>query len=119
MKIKWNRFTSERGIFPKLTKKHITDEEYQHAQDVYTKLNCQSFYDYHVAYLQCDVLLLSDIFENFRKICLDYYELDPLNYISAPGMAWDALLLKTKIELELISDPKILDIVERMKRGGG
>ena len=81
-------------------------------------MNCQTFYDYHVAYLQCDVLLLSDIFENFRKMCLDYYELDPLNYISAPGMAWDALLLKTKIELELISDPKILDIVERMKRSG-
>ena len=51
-------------------------------------------------------------------MCLDYYDLDPINYISSPGLAWDALLLKTKIELELISDPKILDIVERMKRGG-
>ena len=66
------------AFYSKLTKKHITDEEYQHAQDVYTKLNCQTFYDYHVAYLQCDVLLLSDIFENFRKMCLDYYEISQL-----------------------------------------
>jgi hypothetical protein len=54
------------AFYSNLTKKDITDEEYQHVQDVYTQLNCQTFYDYHVAYLQCDVLLLSDIFENFR-----------------------------------------------------
>ena len=64
-------------------------------------------------YLKCDVLLLADVFENFRKTCQTYYGLDPANYISAPSLVWDAMLLQTKIEIELISDPMILDIVER------
>ena len=48
-------------------------------------------------------------------MCLLNYRLDPCNYITAPGLFWDAMLLKTKIEIELISDPKILDVVERQK----
>ena len=82
------------AFYSKLTQKGITDEEYEHCQHAYKQLNCKTFYDYHLAYLRCDVLLLADIFENVRKTCLSYYELDPLNYISAPGLAWDAVVLK-------------------------
>ena len=71
-----------------------------------------------MTYLKCDVLLLADVFENFRRTCLNYYELDPANYITAPALSWDAMLKMTKMELELIHDPKILDIIERQKRGG-
>ena len=71
-----------------------------------------------MAYLKTDVLLLSDIFENFRKVCMNYYKLDPANYLSAPSLAWDAMLLLTNIELELITDLKMLNLVENMKRGG-
>ena len=71
-----------------------------------------------MAYLKTDVLLLADVFENFRKTCFEYYGLDPANYISSPGLAWDATLLKTNVNLELISDLKVLDIMERCKRGG-
>ena len=70
--------------------------------------------DYHLTYLQCDVLLLADVFENFRKTCQNYYGLDPVNYISAPGLAWDAMLLKTDIKLELMHDTLVLDIMERI-----
>jgi hypothetical protein len=98
--------------------KGINDEEYKHAWDVYIKMDCKTFLDYHLLYLKCDVLLLADVFENFRITCIDNYELDPANYISAPALSWDAMLLKTKIELELINDIKILDIIERQKRGG-
>ena len=69
-----------------------------------------------MAYLKTDVLLLADVFENFRKTCYNYYGLDPANYISAPGLAWDAMLMMTGIELEQIHDPKVLDIVERHKK---
>ena len=58
------------------------------------------------------------MFESFRSTCLNYYELDPANYISAASLAWDAMLLKTGTELDLISDQKILDIIERQKKGG-
>ena len=71
-----------------------------------------------MTYLKCDVLLLADVFKNFRKTCINYYGLDPANYISAPSLAWDAMLMKTNIELEQIYDQKILDIVERHKKGG-
>ena len=84
---------------------------------MYNKLNCKTFKDYHMTYLKTDVLLLADVFENFRKTCYTYYGLDPANYISAPGLAWDAMLMMTKIELEQIHDPKVLDIIERHKKG--
>jgi hypothetical protein len=101
-----------------LSQEIISEKNYTHAQTVYEKLNCKTFRDYHMTYLKCDVLLLADVFENFRNTCNSYYGLDPANYISAPSLAWDAMLMKTKIELEQIYDPKILDIVERHKRGG-
>ena len=95
------------AFYSKLTQKGINGEEYEHCKHVYDKLSCKTFYDSHLADLRCDVLLLADIFEKCRETCLSYYELDPLNYISAPGLAWDALLLKTKIELDLITDSKV------------
>ena len=51
----------------KLTQKELIDEEYEHCQHVYKELNCKTFYDYHLAYLRCDVLLLADTFENVQK----------------------------------------------------
>ena len=71
-----------------------------------------------MAYLRTDVLLLSDVFENFRATCMNYYGLDPPNYITIPGFAWDAMLKQTDIKLELIHDPEILQIMEQHKRGG-
>ena len=81
-------------------------------------MNCKRFKDYHDIYLQTDVVLLADVFENFRKTRIANYELDPANYMTAPGLAWDAMLLQTKVELELIHDEKVLDIMERHKKGG-
>ena len=60
--------------------------------------------DYHDHYLKKDVLLLVDVFERFIRTCLKYYELDPCHYFSSPRLRWDAMLKKTKIELEKISD---------------
>lgn len=105
-------------FYSKLHQKGISEKEYKHALKVYKELDCKTFKDYHDAYLKTDVLLLADVFENFRKTCHDNYGLDPANYISAPGLSWDALLLKTGIELELITDLEIMDMVERQKRGG-
>ena len=105
-------------FYSRLKQETISETNYKHALNVYDKLKCKSFRDYHMTYLKCDVLLLADVFENFRKTCYSYYNLDPANYISAPSLAWDAMLMKTKIELDQIFDPKILDIIERQKKGG-
>ena len=73
--------------------------------------------DYHNLYNRVDVLLLADVFENFREICIKNYNLDPFHYYSAPDLAWDAALKVTKVELELVSDMGILLMVEKGIRG--
>ena len=62
--------------------------------------------------------LLTDVFENFRKTCLQYYSLDPCHYFSAPGLSWDALLRMTRIGLELITDIDQQLFIEKGMRGG-
>ncbi len=96
----------------------ITEKEYEHAQQVYKEFGCKTFRDYHDLYLKSDVLLLADVFESFRKSSIQHYKLDPANFITAASFAWSAMLLKTGVKLELITDPKTLDIFERSKRGG-
>ena len=63
-------------------------------------------------------MLLADVFESFRNMTLDYYELDAANYMAGPEMFWDAILLKTNVKLELIDDLDLLDMIEKSKRGG-
>ena len=74
--------------------------------------------DYHNLYNLSDVLLSSDIFENFWNICMNHYGLDPACYFSAPGLVWDAALKNTKVQLELLSDPDMLLMIESGIRGG-
>ena len=74
--------------------------------------------EYHKLYNLSDVLLLADTFENFRSICMNHYGLDPAWYFSAPGLALDAILKITKVELKLLSDPDMLLMIESGIRGG-
>ena len=69
-------------------------------------------------YVQSDTLLLADVFENFRNKCIEIYELDPTHFLSAPGLAWQACLRKTKLNLELLTNIDMLLMVEKGIRGG-
>ena len=105
-------------FYSKLNDENISDEDYQHALNVFQKFDCKTIRDYHDLYLKSDVLLLSDVFEIFRKTCLKHYNLDPAHYYTSPGLAWDACLKETKQELQLLTDYDMLMIVERGIRGG-
>ena len=107
-----------KAFYSKLTGESITDEDYQHAQTVWKEFSSESMKAYHNLYNLSDVLLLADIFENFRNICMNHYGLDPAWYFSAPCLAWDAALKITKVQLELLSDPDMLLMIESGIRGG-
>jgi len=69
-------------------------------------------------YLKTDVLLLADVFENFRQFCLKQFQLDPAHYVSAPHLSWDAMLKMTEVKLELSADKEIYDTISKGVRGG-
>ena len=101
-----------------MTESHITDEQYEHAQAVWEVFGCETMGDYHDLYVKTDVALLADVFENFRNLCQEQYGLDPAQYYTSPGLSWDALLKKTEVELELLTDYEMHLFVERGMRGG-
>ena len=101
-----------------LNNEHITDEQYEHAKNVWNTFILQSMGDYHDLYLKSDILLLADVFENFRKTCLQYYKLDPCHYFTSPGLSWDAMLKMTDIKLELMVDIDMFQFIEKGMRGG-
>ena len=73
---------------------------------------------YHNIYLKSDVLLLADAFEQFRTRCMQNYGLDPVYYYTSPGLAWDAALKMTCVNLELITDIDQYKFIENSIRGG-
>jgi hypothetical protein len=67
---------------------------------------------------ETDVLMLCDIFEDFRSNCRDTFKLDPAHYVTGASLSWDCMLKFTKVELELLSDPKMYDFLASGIRGG-
>ena len=97
---------------------HISDEQYQHLQNVWDIFDFNTFEDFHNHYLKKGVLLLAHTFEKFIFTCLKYYDLDLCHYFSAPGLSWDAMFKVNWVTLEKISDPDKYMIFEQGMRGG-
>ena len=106
------------AFYSKLYDSGITDAEYAHAQAVWKTFNMTSMRQYHDVYLTSDVLLLADIFENFRSLAHSFYGLDPAHYYTLPGFSFDACLKMTRAKLELLTDIDQLIFIERGIRGG-
>ena len=97
--------------------KDITDADYMHMKRVCTDYEMNNLGDYSDLYLNCYTLLLADVFDNFRDMSVGIYELDPVKFISAPGLAWQAALKKTQVKLDHLTDADILLMVEKGIRG--
>ena len=87
-------------------------------RDVWNTFKIKNLGEYHDLYVQSDTLLLSDVFEAFRKTCIKEYELDPTYFVSAPGLSWEACLKLTKVKLELLTDLDMFLMYEEGIRGG-
>ena len=117
-KINDTKLPPREAFYSKLSGRGIKEKDYNHSWNVWKTFKMKTFKEYHELYNITDVFLLTDVFENFRDICLKIYGLDPVYYFTAPGLAWDACLKMTNIDLELLSDPNMLLMFEKGIRGG-
>jgi hypothetical protein len=118
-KLSLKKLPSKHEFRSKLNNEHINEEDYIRAKEVFD-LGCTTFYDYLSLYLKTDVLLLADVFESFRDMCLQYYGLDPCHYFTAPGFSWDSMLKMTGAKIECFQEGQedMLEMVQRGMRGG-
>ena len=117
-KLSETKLPPKEEFYSKLNDEDISDDDYQHAINVWNTFKCKTIRNYHDLYLKSDVLLLADVFENFRKTCLKRYNLNPAHYYTSPGLAWDACLKETGQNLELLTNYDMLMMIERGIRGG-
>ena len=119
----WERFNEtllpdKEAFYSNLNMEYFTDVDYSHTKRVFKNLSNKNLDDYHDLYVLSDTLLLADVFENFRNMCIKVYELGPAHFLSAPGLAWQACSKKTEVEFELITDLDMLLMVEKGIKGG-
>ena len=94
----------EKGDFySRLNMEDITDADYMYAKRVSKDFEIKDIGEYHDLYVQSDTLLLADVPDNFQNMCLEIYELDTACFLTAPGLACQAVLKKTKVKLDLLT----------------
>lgn len=118
VKLLEEQLPSKLHFYSSLSGEHITDEDYEHAQKVWQEFECQNLKDYTLLYMELDVRILADVFEEFCVKSMNAYGLDPSHYYTTPGLSFDAMLKYTEVELELLDDIDMLLFVERGVRGG-
>ena len=101
-----------------MNREDSTDADYMHAKSVCKDFDITNLGESYDLCFKSDTLLLADVFENFRKMCLKIYHLDSVKFLSASGLAWQAALRKTEVKLELLTDIDMLLMVEKCNRRG-
>ena len=96
----------------------LQQEDYERAKIIWAEFNMKTLRDYHDHYLLCDVLLLADVFQNYRQTIYDELHQDPLHFITLPSLAWASAIKYTNAKLDLITDPDMYLMVEKNMRGG-
>ncbi|XP_025267778.1 uncharacterized protein LOC112639099 [Camponotus floridanus] len=117
-RLRETRLPPRESFYSSLTGDTVSESDYAHATRVWKRFGVESLGEYSDLYLKTDVLLLADVFENFRAACLDSYGLDPAYYFTLPGYTWDAMLKYTGVRFELLTDIDMMMFVERGIRGG-
>lgn len=105
-------------FYSSLTNSTISETDYEHAKNVYTTFGCTSLLSYTKVYCETDVYLLCEVISACRKTFLNKFGLDMVFYISLPALAWDAMLLKTKARIELLTDIEMCLLLEQDLKGG-
>ncbi|XP_054281315.1 uncharacterized protein LOC128998984 [Macrosteles quadrilineatus] len=101
-----------------LTDEDINPQNYEQAKSIWRVFECKTLKDYVMIYQMCDILLLADVFEDFRSMSMREFQLDPLYYVSTPGLTFDAMLRYTNVTIDLLTDLEMVKFVQRGMRGG-
>ena len=119
----WEKFNEtslpdKEDFYSHLNMEDITDADYAHVKRISKDFKINNLVEDHDLYVQSDTLFLADVFENFRNMCREIYELDPAKFVSAPGLAQQAAFKKTKVKLDLLTDIDMLLMIQKGIRGG-
>ena len=106
------------AFYSRLYNENITEEEYEHAQNVWRTFNCKTLLNYHNLYLKADVLILADAFDKFRDFFFINHDVDLAYCYSAPGLTWQCGLKHTGIKSDILTDYEMLLMFESGIRGG-
>ncbi|HUR98246.1 MAG TPA: DNA polymerase [Pyrinomonadaceae bacterium] len=117
-KLEETKLPPHAAFYSRLRGNNISDEEYRHAQQVWDTFGFSKFRQYHDLYCQTDTVLLADVFENYRRFCLSKFKIDPAHKFTAAGVSWIAMLKRTAIKFDLITDPNMMLMIQRGIRGG-
>ncbi|RLU15824.1 hypothetical protein DMN91_011580, partial [Ooceraea biroi] len=117
-KLEDTRLPPRESFYSSLTGDTVSESDYAHAENIWQRFVIRTLGEYSDLYLKTDVLLLADVFENFRDSCINSYGLDPAYYYTLPGFTWDAMLKHTRINFELLTDIDMVMYIERGIRGG-
>jgi hypothetical protein len=104
-----SEFPPYEAFYSKLKGKNITRQEYEESKKTYEELGCKNLLEYYMFYNRLDVLILSDVLENYRKSVYNIFGLDPANYVSSPSCAWDCMLRSSGVIIGLIHDREMYD----------
>lgn len=117
-KFEHREILNRQDFYDKLKEAEISEEDYEFYKTIVKAFEIKTFKDYHDLYLKLDVLLLADVAAKYKQTCMSIYDLDPMWYITAPGLSWQAMLKTTGAEIELIQDSTMYQFIHHAIRGG-
>ena len=109
---------TQADFYSRLGDSNVSEDDYKHAQNVWETFKIKDLGDYADLYLKTDVILLTQVFENFKDTCHAAYKIDPAHYYTLAHFAFDGMLYFTRIRLELLTDIEKLNMIESGIRGG-
>ena len=119
----WDKFSlpvllKKECYYAELNDSNINDGDIEHVKNICTTFKINNLGEYHDLYVQSDIMVLADVFENFSNNCINIDKLDPAYYLSAPSLSWQSGLTMTGKTLDLLTDENMLLLFEKGMRGG-
>lgn len=105
-------------FYNSLRNEPLSEDDYRHFVEVWNSFECETMQDYMELYLITDTMLLAAVVERYRQSTLEHFQLDPMHYVTAPSLCFDAMLKITGVQLDLLPSVDQYLFFSRAIRGG-